>query len=153
MALRLSNGARAGLAGTKGIYELFNGGFIDIYSGGQPASADAAETGVKLVRITGTSGAVATAGLTFGTAADGSLPKSADIWSGVVIVAGVAGWFRLYGTLGTTGVMGSAGTSGTGIRLDGNVGVSGSDMVMSPTTLTLGRTHTVDEFTLTAPAA
>lgn len=153
MALKFSTGAVTGLAGTKGLYELFNGGFMDIYSGGQPASADAAETGVKLVRITGTSGDVSTAGLTFGTAADGSLPKSAAIWSGVVAVGGVAGYFRFYGTLGTTGVMGSAGTSGTGIRIDGNVGVSGSDMVMSPTTLTLGRTHTVDEFTLTVPTA
>jgi hypothetical protein len=153
MALRLSTGGRTGLASTQGLFELFNGGFMDIYSGGQPASADAAETGVKLVRITGTSGAVSTAGLTFGTAANGALPKSAAIWSGVVEVAGVAGWFRFYGTLGTTGVMGSSGTAGTGIRIDGNVGVSGSDMEMSPTTLTLGRTHTVDEFTLTVPAS
>jgi hypothetical protein len=147
MAFRLSSGARTGLAGTRGLKDMFNGGYIDIYSGGQPASADYAETGVKLVRITLSSGLVATAGLTFGTAGTGSLPKSADVWSGIVEVAGVAGYFRLYGTGGTSG------SSATERRIDGNVGVSGADMTMSPTTLTLARTHTVDEFTLTVPVS
>lgn len=147
MALRLSTGARNALAGTMGLKGIFNGGILEIYSGGQPASADYAETGTKLVRITVGSGDAATAGLTFGTNAAGALPKSADVWSGVVLAAGVAGWFRLYGTGGTSG------TSATEKRIDGNVGVSGSDMEMSPTSLTLGRTHTIDEFTLTVPAS
>lgn len=136
MALRLSTGARNGLASTQGLKDLFNGGTLKIYSGGQPAAADGVETGTLLVTISPTN---------FGTQANGALPKSADTWSGVVSAAGVAGYFRLYGTAASTG------TSGTAIRIDGNVGVSGSDMEMSPTTLTVGRTHTVDTFTLTVP--
>ena len=145
MALRLSTGTRNGLAGTRGLKDMFNGGLLEIYSGGQPVSADYAETGTKLVRISLISGTSSTSGLTFGTAGDGSIPKSSDVWSGVVLVAGVAGWFRLYGTGGTSG------SSASERRIDGNVGVSGSDMEMSPTSLTLARTHTIDEFTLTVP--
>ena len=145
MALKLSTGARTALAGTRGLKDIFNGGYMDIFSGGQPASPDAAETGTKLVRITVSSGDVSTAGLTFGTAGTGALPKSADVWSGVVSAAGVAGYFRLYGTGGTSG------SSASERRIDGSVGVSGSDMIMSPTSLTLGRTHTIDEFTLGVP--
>lgn len=147
MALRLSTGTKTALAGTRGLKDIFNGGKINIYTGGQPTSADYAETGTLLVTITVGSGAVATAGLTFGTAASGLLPKSADTWSGLIAVAGVAGYFRLYGTAGTTG------TSASERRLDGNVGVSGSDLVLSNTTLAAGATVTLDTFTLEVPAS
>jgi hypothetical protein len=153
MALKLSTGCKTGLAGTRGLKDMFDQGWIDIYSGGQPTDADAAETGSKLARITLASAPVAAAGLTFGTAALGLLPKSASVWSGTVGVAGIAGYFRLYGTNGTTGIMGSAGTAGTGIRIDGNVGVSGSDLVLSNTSLVLGATVTIDTFTLEVPGS
>jgi hypothetical protein len=150
MALRLTSGARTALAGTRGLKDIFNGGVLDIYSGGQPAGADYAETGVKLIRISLISGTSATSGLTFGTAGDGGagvLPKSNDVWSGVCSVAGVAGYFRLYGTGGTSG------SSATERRIDGNVGVSGSDLVLSNTSLVLSATLTIDSFTLTVPAS
>ena len=153
MALRLSTGCKTGLAGTRGLKDMFNGGQIGIYSGGQPTTADLAETGTLLTTVTLISGSSATSGLTFGTAADGLLPKSAAVWSGLVANAGVAGYFRLYGTASTTGLMGTTGTAGTGIRIDGNVGVSGSDLVLSNTTLTAGATVTLDTFTLEVPAA
>ena len=148
MALKLSTGVRDALANATGLKSIFNGGFLDIYTGGQPASPDYAETGSRLVRISGTSG---TGGVTFGTAGAGALPKSNDIWSGVISVAGVAGYFRLYGTAGTTGC--SSGTSGTAQRIDGNVGVSGSDLVLANTSLTLGATITIDGFTLGVPVS
>jgi hypothetical protein len=144
MALRLSTGAMTALAGTRGLKDVFDGGVLDIYTGGQPAGADYAETGSKLVRITVASG---TAGLTFGTAATGFLPKSADVWSGAVVLAGVAGYFRLYGTAGTSG------SSASERRIDGNVGVTGSDLVLSNTSLTLGATVTIDTFTLGVPTS
>ena len=147
MALRQSTSTRTALAGTRGLKDIYNGGYIDIYSGGQPASADYAETGSKLVRITIASGGAATAGITFGTAAAGLLPKSGTSWSGVVLLAGVAGWFRLYGTGGTSG------SSESERRTDGNVGVSGSDLVLANTSLTLSSTLTIDTFTLGVPAA
>jgi hypothetical protein len=147
MALRLSTGVRTGLASTQGLKEILDGGILEIYTGGQPTSADYAETGTKLVRITVGSGDVTTAGLTFGTAAAGVLPKSADVWSGLILAAGVGGWFRLYGTAGTTG------SSASEKRIDGNVGVSGSDLVLSNSSLTKDATVTIDSFSLTVPAA
>jgi hypothetical protein len=139
-ALRLSTGARNGLLGASGIETLFNGGKIRIYSGAQPASADYAETGSLLVTITSTSG---TPGVVFGTAANGVIPKEATVWSGVIAAAGNAGWFRLYGTAGTTG------SSATEVRMDGNVGVSGSDLVLANPALVLNATLTLDQFSLT----
>lgn len=151
MALKLSTGAQTALAGTRGLKDIFEGGFIDIYSGGQPAGADYAETGSKLVRITIGSGAVSTAGLTFGTAGVGSLPKSSGVWSGLISLSGVAGWFRLYA--GTSGTLGTSGSSNVERRIDGNCGVSGSDLVLSNTSLTANATLTIDTFTLNVPAA
>ena len=153
MALKFTTGTRTAVAGTRGLKDLFNGGVIDIYSGGQPAAPDNAETGVLLVRISvnsataGITGYSGTAGITFGTAGAGSIPKSADVWSGVVGVAGVAGYFRLYGTASTSG------SSSTTCRMDGNVGVSGSDLVLANTSLTANATLTVDQFTLTVPVS
>lgn len=142
MALRFSTGAVNGLAGTRGLKDLLQGGFADLFTGGQPADADYAETGSKLLRLSISSG---TAGLTFGTAAAGALPKSADVWSGLVTLAGVPGWFRFYGTGGTSG------SSSTEVRIDGNVGVSGADLVLSNSSLALNSTLTIDVFTLTVP--
>jgi len=143
MALRLSTGARNGLLGASGLETLFNGGKIRIYSGAQPASADYAETGSLLVTITTTSGTGATSGVVFGTAANGVIPKEASVWSGVIAAAGNAGWFRLYGTAGTTG------SSATEVRMDGNVGVSGSDLVLANPALVLNAILTLDQFSLT----
>ena len=146
-AIRLSTGMRNGMMGTQGITEIFNGGFMKIYTGGQPVSADYAETGTLLATIATTSGTGVNDGLVFGTAGNGAIPKSASVWSGVVGVAGVAGWFRLYGTAGTTG------SSATENRMDGNIGVSGSDMVLANTSLTLNSTLTIDTAMFTQPAS
>jgi hypothetical protein len=151
MALRLSTGLRTELAGTSGLRDILQGGFLDIYSGGQPTSADAGETGVKLGRISTTSGINATDGLLFGTALDGILSKGTagtTVWSGVVITTGVTGYFRFYGTAST-----ALGASTTGKRIDGSVGVSGSDMVLANTSLVAGATLTIDTFSLEIPSA
>jgi hypothetical protein len=147
MALRLSTQLRTMLAGTGGgLKSSLDGGWLDIYTGGQPTGADYAETGTKLISISTTSGTAATDGVTFGTAAAGALPKSGNTWSGAVITGGVGGWFRLYDVNHTTG------SNGTAIRVDGNVGVSGSDLVLAVTSLEAGATLTIGTFTLTVPA-
>jgi hypothetical protein len=144
MALKLSTGMRNGLCGSLGVKDMLNGGHIKIYTGSQPASPDYAETGTLLVTITSSSG---TDGVVLGTQGTGVIPKAASVWSGLIAAAGVAGWFRFHGTGGTTG------TSATEVRLDGNVGVSGSDLVLANTSLVLGATLTIDTFTLTQPAS
>jgi len=138
-----------GTGGTGGFKTLLDGGCMDIFTGSQPASADYVETGTKLLRISSTSGTIfagCTNGLRFGTAAAGVLPLTVPVWTGTVLVAGVAGWFRLYGTTGT------AGTSATTWRLDGNVGISGADLNLSHTTLVVDSTLTVKTFNITQPA-
>lgn len=144
MAIRLSTGARTNLAGTDGLKSLFDGGFIAIYSGGQPAAADNAETGNLLTTISATSG---TGGIELGTAAAGALPKGSTVISGLIGTAGIAGWFRLYDSNKTTG------SNGTANRIDGNIGVSGSDLVLSNTNLVVGATLTIDTFTLEVPTS
>jgi hypothetical protein len=58
MTLRLSTGTRTGLAGNGGFGELFKNGSIGIYSGTQPATADAAVTGTLLGTVTAASAAL-----------------------------------------------------------------------------------------------
>jgi hypothetical protein len=160
MALRLSTGIRTamlsaggiGTGGTGGLKTLLDGGVMDIFTGSQPTSADYVETGTKLVRISSTSGtrvfngAEGTDGLRFGTAAAGVLPRTNPAWTGVVSVAGVAGWFRLYGTASTSG------TSATSWRIDGAVGVSGADLNLSHTDLVVDSVLTISTFNITQPA-
>lgn len=58
MTVRLSTGTRNGLAQGLGFGGMFNGGRIEIYSGSQPATADAAATGTLLGTVTSGSGAL-----------------------------------------------------------------------------------------------
>ncbi len=68
MTVRLSTGARNGMAGRMGFAAMFNRGYINVYTGAQPASADAAATGTLLGTFTASSGA-----LTKETRATGSI--------------------------------------------------------------------------------
>lgn len=148
MALRLSTGMRDALMGTAGGFKkLMDGGVIDIYTGSQPASADYLETGTKLARISSTQGTAYTVdGLRFGTQGTGVLPLTTPSWQGVVIAAGVAGWFRFYGTGGTNG------SSNTEIRFDGAIGISGADLNLSHTNLALDSVVTIKTVYVTQPA-
>lgn len=68
MTVRLSTGARNGMAGRMGFAAMFNKGYINVYTGAQPASADAAATGTLLGTFSASSGA-----LTKETRATGSI--------------------------------------------------------------------------------
>jgi hypothetical protein len=142
------------LAGATGgsFSDIFQNCICDIYSGSQPANADAAETGTKLCTITLSSGAFsggsATNGLNFGEVSSGVLSKEAgEVWSGVGLASGTAGWFRFYDNNYTTGA------STTAVRFDGSVATSGGQLNISNTTITVGGTTTVDSVALTFPAA
>lgn len=56
--VRLSTGARNGLAQGLGFGGMFNGGRIEIYSGSQPTTADSAATGTLLGTVASGSGAL-----------------------------------------------------------------------------------------------
>jgi hypothetical protein len=58
MTLKLSTGLRDAMVGSMGFAGAFNRGSIKIFSGSQPANADAAETGTLLGTVTASSGAL-----------------------------------------------------------------------------------------------
>lgn len=151
MTLRQSTGLRTNLAGTTGFATTFANGIIEIRSGTQPATADAATTGTLLGTVTLASGAftpgTATNGLTFAAAAAGVASKS-GVWSMNGVAAGTAGWFRL-----KANALDDNSLSTTLPRLDGSVAVSGADMNLSNITIAIGAPTTIDSFTYTVPAA
>ena len=150
--IKLSTGLRQAILGTNDFKTIFTDSVLEIYSGSAPATADDAETGTKLCRITVSSGTFtagsAAAGLEFGTPSAGVIAKaSAEVWSGVNLATGTAGYYRLYSNAYSTG------SSASHIRLQGTVGTSGADMTVASTAFTSGATTTVDTFSITLPAA
>jgi hypothetical protein len=101
---KLSNAAAN--AGADAICALLNNGFLDIYDGSQPATADTAvSTQTKLARLT--FGATA-----FGASSAGVASASAIGADSSADATGTAAWFRALKSDGTTVVFdGSVGTS------------------------------------------
>jgi len=151
MTIRLSTALRNNIAGTTGFAATFANGIIEIYTGTQPASADAAVTGTLLGTVTLASGAftpgTSTNGLTFATAADGAVSKSGT-WSFNGVAAGTAGWFRFKGNALDDNLV-----STTLPRLDGSVSVSGADMNLSNISIAISAPTTIDSFTWTQSAS
>lgn len=149
MTIRLSTGTRNALCSTAGFSSIFANGIIEVRTGTQPASADAAATGTLLGTVTLNSGAftpgTATNGLTFNAAADGAVTKS-GVWSMVGVAAGTAGWFRFKGNALDNDL-----ASTTLPRMDGSVAVSGADMNLSNLTISVAAPNTIDSFTWTQP--
>ena len=93
MTLRYSTAARNFMAGIGSYKDAFHNGRVEIYSGAQPASADAAVTGVLLCTLTNASGArtsevLSSGTVTLNTGAAGSVDtitvNSVDILGGSV---------------------------------------------------------------------
>jgi flagellar hook-associated protein FlgK len=150
MTVKLSTGLRNNLVGSTGFSGSFADGVIEIYSGAQPVSSDAAVTGTLLGTVTLASGAftpgTATNGLTFAAAANGAVSKS-GVWSFNGFAAGVAGWFRLKANAADSGAL-----STTALRLDGSIATSGADLNLSNITIAVGAPNTIDTFSFTVPA-
>lgn len=156
MAERLSTGhVNSQLDKTRTDYA---NGILCIFGGAsQPATANDAETGTLLCKITLNSGAftggVSTNGINFGAPVDGVLSKAAaETWSGVGLAAAgtgtVATYYRFYANDYTTG------PSTTAKRFDGAISTSSSaELQMSVTTIVEGVTVTVNTFTFTQPKA
>ena len=69
--------------------ELFSGGQLRIYSGGQPSDPNAAPTGDLLCTV-------AVPDPAFGEAVSGEVTQLQS-WAGEITASGTAGWFRLVG--------------------------------------------------------
>jgi len=143
------------IAAAKGgsLKDIFQNGVLNVYSGAQPATPNAAVAGTLLVKLTVSSGAFVAgaeaSGLEFGDPALGVIAKCADeVWSGLGLVAGTASWFRL---VANAEDLGAADTGYIYPRIDGTVGVSGADATISNTQIVVDAPYTVDTFQLTFP--
>jgi hypothetical protein len=131
---------------SRSVQDVFKDGFIKIYTGTQPSSADDAVAGYTLLVTIYSDGA--SAGLEFDDAVVGVLSKkSTETWSGTAVASNTAGWFRLSAP-GDTGAL-----STTEERIDGACGTSGAQLNMSSTTITSGAVQSISTFQLTMPAA
>lgn len=109
---------------------LFASGYLRIYSGTQPATADTALSGNTLLaelRFNATA---------FGAASSGLLTANAITSDTSADNSGTATFFRALKSDGTT------------VLMDGNVGTSGTNMVVATTTITAGQTVSCSSFTI-----
>jgi hypothetical protein len=111
---------------------VLNGGFLELYTGTQPATPDTALSGNTLLATLSLS---ATA---FG--ASSSATKTANaITSATAAATGTATFFRAYKSDGTTAV------------IDGSVGTSGADLNLNTTSIVTGATVSVSSWTVSDP--
>lgn len=144
MAIKTSTGLRNKMLDTGSLRTVMNLGFVKIYSGVVPATADDAVTGTLLVTISNASGGT---GLTHeAVAVLGAISKTtAEVWSGVNVTGGVATHYR-HVAVGDDGTL-----STSQARVQGLIANVGSDMNLTNTTLTGGATQTIDYYQLYLP--
>jgi hypothetical protein len=116
---------------------LLNSGFLEIFTGTQPADANQALTGTLL------------ATLTFGSTAFGAPTASGSTGSRIVtatantITAGTAG------NTGTAGYFALLKSDGTTVNAMGSVGTSGADLNLNSLSISSGATVSCSSFTIT----
>jgi len=113
---------------------LLNNGFIKIYDGTQPATADTA-LGAQVNLVTLTFGATAFGG------ASGAVITANAITGAVAGASGTASWFRALKSDGTTAVM------------DGSVGTATANLILSTVSISSGVTVNCSSFTHTVALA
>lgn len=110
---------------------LANSGKLRIYSGTQPANADAAITGTLLAELTMNASA-------FGAPTAGLMSAAAITQDSAADATGTATHFRLFKSDGTTPIM------------DGTVGTSGCDLNLNSVSIQVGGVVAVSSFTYQA---
>jgi hypothetical protein len=109
--------------------DALQGGYLRIYSGVQPATPEAEESGEILAELRFGS---------FGPAAGGEIVHGALTAESAALSDGEAGWFRAYSSDWTP-------------RMDGSVGTSVADLVLSSTSITIGSIVSVSSFRYRIP--
>jgi hypothetical protein len=111
---------------------LLNSGYLEIYTGSQPA-LDGAVAGTLLVTLTFSATAFATA-----TAAGGTVTALANaITSGTAVATGTAGWFALLKSDNAT------------VVFTGTVGTSNANLIGPTTAITNGANVSCSSFQIT----
>jgi len=75
---------------------------------------------------------------------------STQVWTGVGLADGTAGYFRLLGGISDAE---SADSAEAYFRLDGNIATSGANLNMSSTAVVTSAVQTISTFTVTEPAS
>lgn len=119
-------------AAVNAVSALLNSGFLEIFSGTQPA-VDAANTGTKLAKL----GFAATAFGAASSASSTTTATAAAITSDTAAVAGTAGYHALMKTGDIV------------IVATGSVGTATSDLIVSSTTIAGGATVSCSAYTIT----
>lgn len=145
MAIKESTGLRNYRQVTGCLRDALADGFIHIYDGAEPATADAALGGATLlhtISLDSTGG-----GITLDSVAvDGVASKPAGVvWSGENIATGTARFYR-YVAPGDDGTL-----STTQCRVQGRIATAGADLNMTSTSLVSGATQTLPYFSLAQP--
>lgn len=147
MGMKISTGLAKAMLDTGSLKANLTGMKLKIYSGTEPATADAAlGAAVLLVTISDAGGAGA---LSFEAAAVGNVIEklASQTWSGTCVASGTASFCRLE-LASDTGA-----SSSSEIRVQGDVGVAGKFLNLSSTALTAAAVQTVDYLSITMPTA
>lgn len=155
MTIRISKGARATLANDNGFKGIFDDGVIYILSSAQAASANNGNTGTVLGIATLDGGAWAagspTNGLVWEVNTDGSDPlfrkPAAASWRGLWIANGTVASFRTVGNDADDITQASTALP----RIDGTVGRTGTDAIISTTAAVIGQPFSIDVFEFPLP--
>ena len=131
MALNPKRSNTAVSAAADAVCPLLNNGYLRIYSGTQPATADTAVTTQTLLAELRWN---ATA---FGAASSGVATANAITADTSADNTGTATWFRALKSDGTT------------VVFDGSVGTSGADLNLNSTSISAGAAVSVTSFTYT----
>jgi len=149
MTVRFSTGLRNDMLGDLGLKTSLNNGVLKLYAGVQPASADIAAVGALLLEVTLNglpfNPGSPTNGLVLDDPVLGTVSKvGPDLWTGVGIANGTAGWARYCGNNADPGT-----ESAVLPRIDMSIAKSGADLNLSNTSIVIGAPTTVDVFTIT----
>jgi hypothetical protein len=111
---------------------VLNSGFLQIYTGTQPATPDTALSGNTLL-------ATVTLSATAFTAAASGTKTANAIGSASAVATGTATFFRAFKSDDATAV------------IDGSAGTSGTDLVLNTTSIVSGGTVSVSSWTVSCP--
>lgn len=140
-----STGLRNYMLATGSFKAAMDGGFVKIYSGAVPTSANDSLGGATLL-CTVSNNSTATGLTVAAAAADGVITKTiAEVWSGVNVASGTASFFRFV-TAADDGTL-----STTQRRWQGTVGIAGHDMNISDTALVAAAPQLIDYATFALP--
>lgn len=132
------------------VKDKLDGGFIHIFSGPVPATADEAIDGASDLIVTISESGDGVTGLTFEAPVGGTIFKdSGETWSGDTINAGTMTFYRFC----ASGDDGTGALAPSGVRIQGVVGTDPftSDLVVPNATVTLSATIPINAFSYNVP--